>query len=343
MAENKIENRLQIRHGNTIPSSDNLLQDELGFCDSEKYSQVGLYIKNQEGKVVKLCGTEDTTPGRRLIYVLDEIFIFKEELIYANLKDKNYKIITSDLKIVNDNRTIQLSFEEVSDVPDYDSLYSYIINILGDTFIVKEYYNSTTHQTATSVEYDNTLSELNAANVQTAIDELKQKLDNVYPVGSIYMSTNNVNPSTIFGGVWEKFGQGRVLVGAGESEGRTYNAGDTGGHAETQVASHGHSGSAQSGGDHNHRLEINNGGDHSHTLAIKEVGAGDGGTIKVPSNAPTGTASGIIGSAGYHTHLGQAFSNGLHEHQVIIDESGTTEENGNFPPFMVCHMWTRTE
>lgn len=35
----------------------------------------------------------------------------------------------------------------------------------------------------------------------------------VYPVGSIYMSVNNVNPSTLFGGTWQLWGAGRVPVG----------------------------------------------------------------------------------------------------------------------------------
>lgn len=34
----------------------------------------------------------------------------------------------------------------------------------------------------------------------------------VYPVGSIYMSVNNVNPSTLFGGTWQLWGSGRVPV-----------------------------------------------------------------------------------------------------------------------------------
>lgn len=45
-------------------------------------------------------------------------------------------------------------------------------------------------------------------------------LDKVYPVGSLYMSVNNVNPATLFGGTWEAWGAGRMPVGvdAAQSE-----------------------------------------------------------------------------------------------------------------------------
>ncbi len=39
-----------------------------------------------------------------------------------------------------------------------------------------------------------------------------------YPVGSIYISTSSTNPSTIYGGTWERYGQGKTLVGLNESE-----------------------------------------------------------------------------------------------------------------------------
>ena len=38
----------------------------------------------------------------------------------------------------------------------------------------------------------------------------------IYPVGSIYLSVNNVNPSTIFGGTWVQVSEGRALFGAGQ-------------------------------------------------------------------------------------------------------------------------------
>jgi hypothetical protein len=37
----------------------------------------------------------------------------------------------------------------------------------------------------------------------------------MYPVGSVYITYNNVNPGTFLGGTWERFGQGRTLVGEG--------------------------------------------------------------------------------------------------------------------------------
>lgn len=39
-----------------------------------------------------------------------------------------------------------------------------------------------------------------------------------YPVGSIYLSVNNTNPSKWFGGKWEQIAKGRTLVGVDISQ-----------------------------------------------------------------------------------------------------------------------------
>lgn len=54
----------------------------------------------------------------------------------------------------------------------------------------------------------------------------KSLIDLIYPVGSIYMSVNNVSPQTFFGGTWERI-QDRFLLAAGSA----YAAGATGGSA----------------------------------------------------------------------------------------------------------------
>lgn len=62
----------------------------------------------------------------------------------------------------------------------------------------------------------------------TPINEtnLNKMIDMMYPVGSIYLSVNDINPSTIFGGTWEQI-KDRFLLGAGD----TYSNGSTGGEA----------------------------------------------------------------------------------------------------------------
>ncbi|WP_067557230.1 DUF859 family phage minor structural protein [Faecalibaculum rodentium] len=54
-----------------------------------------------------------------------------------------------------------------------------------------------------------------------------------YPIGSVKITYDNVNPSTNMGGTWVQFGQGRVLIGQGTgSDGttsKTFGAGATGG------------------------------------------------------------------------------------------------------------------
>ena len=63
-----------------------------------------------------------------------------------------------------------------------------------------------------------------------AIKSQNSKIDGlaakIYPVGSIYMSTNSANQGTLFGGTWQQI-TGRFLLAAG----RGYSAGATGGEA----------------------------------------------------------------------------------------------------------------
>lgn len=62
----------------------------------------------------------------------------------------------------------------------------------------------------------------------------------IYPVGSIYMSTDSTDPSLLFGGTWEQL-KDMFLLGAGD----TYTSGVTGGEAThtlttTEIPSHTH-------------------------------------------------------------------------------------------------------
>lgn len=56
------------------------------------------------------------------------------------------------------------------------------------------------------------LTKINTLNYNVAWTPPFTPLD-AYPIGSIYMSIVNTNPSIIFGGTWVSFGEGRVLVG----------------------------------------------------------------------------------------------------------------------------------
>lgn len=53
--------------------------------------------------------------------------------------------------------------------------------------------------------------------------------DLIYPVGSIYMSVNNTDPGTLFGGTWTAWGSGRVPVGVDTTQTEFDTVEETGG------------------------------------------------------------------------------------------------------------------
>ena len=71
-----------------------------------------------------------------------------------------------------------------------------------------------------------------AKDVQEMIDE---NLLKEYPIGSIYISTNDQNPSEYIGGEWENFGQGKTIVGLDSSDSDFSPVEKTGGNKEIKL------------------------------------------------------------------------------------------------------------
>lgn len=84
----------------------------------------------------------------------------------------------------------------------------------------------------------------------------------IYPVDSIYMSLNNVNPSTLFGGTWERI-KDTFLLAAGD----TYAGGSTGGEAEHTLTNN-------EMPNHQHSIWFpNSGGEQSAKIGYPEAGS----------------------------------------------------------------------
>ena len=105
---------------------------------------------------------------------------------------------------------------------------------LNDYLLIKDYVAG---ETGGEIVLDNFLTK-NEANSMYAP---KNILEVAYPVGAIYLSVNDISPSTLFGfGTWERI-EDRFLLGAGS----TYVAGTTGGEAShiltvNEMPSHSH-------------------------------------------------------------------------------------------------------
>lgn len=126
-----------------------------------------------------------------------------------------------------------------------------------------------------------------------------QVFDVVYPVGSIYMSANNVNPTTLFGGTWEQI-TGRFLLASSNS----HSLGQTGG-AETVSYT-------PAGAVGNHTLTAAEMPKHSHTYAKSAANTGSTTltTAMIPAhthsyskaNPTTGSTTLNISQIPAHTH-----------------------------------------
>ena len=69
-------------------------------------------------------------------------------------------------------------------------------------------------------------------------DKINERMNQIYPVDSIYITLKPDNPSTYLGfGEWQQFGQGRVLVGVDPSD-SDFTIGKAGGSKSIQSHTH---------------------------------------------------------------------------------------------------------
>ena len=133
-------------------------------------------------------------------------------------------------------------------------------------------------------------------------------ISSVYPIGSIYMSVNPTDPSTLFGGSWEQI-QDRFLLASGSS----YGAGTTGGSAKATLPAH------------THTL-----GSEGYQLWASKRGKG---------SAESGNQ--ITGDAKYYAAaLGGSTSN--YKWLASVDSNGVSDvSQANMPPYLAVYVWKR--
>lgn len=136
---------------------------------------------------------------------------------------------------------------------------------------------------------------------------LNNLLDNIYPVGSIFISTVNTNPSTYFGGTWERI-KGRFLLAADDS---TYTLGATGGEVT-------------------HKLTVDEMPSHSHDMDEESYGGG-GYKNKMGIRQDGG------GSSHWTPQYAQTTSYSIYKPTY----TGGSQAHNNMPPYLVVYIWKR--
>lgn len=129
-----------------------------------------------------------------------------------------------------------------------------------------------------------------------------------YPVGSVYISiSSNFNPNTSFGGTWERFGQGRTLIGEGTgNDGSTsmnFTAGST-------------------GGEYKHKLTVDEMPSHNHSMTIR-------------------VSSVWNDNGGIAYQLTKKQTDMIHPSDYI-NATGGNKSHNNLQPYITVYFWKRT-
>ena len=165
---------------------------------------------------------------------------------------------------------------------------------------------------------DKLIAKLDNTGIKTYGDSFKINdkniFDMIYPVGSIYISVNSVNPSVLFGGTWEQI-QDSFLLGAGS----TYSAGSTGGEANHTLT----------------QAEIPNYaiGNLATLVPINHGNWANGGIVATNMGQTSTTKYGL-------KENGNIMTSGI-QYSYMIYSNGGGKPHNNMPPYLSVYIWKR--
>ena len=126
--------------------------------------------------------------------------------------------------------------------------------------------------------------------------------NSIYPIGSIYLSVNNTNPSTLFGGTWERI-KDKFILTAGDK----YAAGSTG-------------------------------GEETHKLTVYEMPTHYHDGIMYPNSSDRISLS-MAGNTGYNLSWNRS-GNGTRS-DIYTTNAGGSQAHNNMPPYLTVYCWKR--
>lgn len=143
-----------------------------------------------------------------------------------------------------------------------------------------------------------------------------------FPIGSIYLSVNDTNPSIWFGGIWEQISKGRTLIGV-----------DTNDIDFSTVK--------KTGGEKNHALTINEMPSHKHL--IYQDARGNGNKFAVTTSYADSVGNKIQNLAGANGLVSNLSPNSGDNAKGLInaDYEGRGQVHNNMPPYFTCYIWCR--
>ena len=150
--------------------------------------------------------------------------------------------------------------------------------------------------------------------------------DDIYPVGSIYMSVNSTDPGTLFGGTWVRLTDTFLLAA-----GSTYAA-DDGTHTTATGGSATHVHATK-----NHTLTAAQSGvpAHSHQILNSAIMYNNSSTSRMATSG-SGTKISANTNLGYSTYDNTA------QNATSGHNHGNTEDGSSMPPYLAVYVWKRT-
>lgn len=256
---------------------------------------------NDEGEYVKLTYAFDiTTLGNKNDKSYTLAYKLKDDADFTTLTGGSaYSLNTAyvpstvfsgdesyDFRLTVSDYFNEISFD--SDVPTAFTLVDYHVSGTGMA-IGKVSEKQDTLEIALDVEF--------TGKVRGAI------FDAIYPVGSIYLSYNHVNPGTLFGGTWARIENAFLWAST---------ASDTIG---------------VTGGEETHTLTVNEMPRHRHNVGAYKSTDGNGSVLDAYT-ALVGTSNGADTTSKYYTSA------------TLL--SGGSQPHNNMPPYIQVSVWRRT-